>query len=112
MPRPKPTEQLYPVTYRLTRKQIRKVTAMGGVRWLRCLIGKTQASKQGRDPVEYAKTLRKRNEAIAADPRPSKELVAEYKLSRQQINAIRRQYRENPDAAAPMLVDNVKKEHA
>lgn len=92
MPRTKPTEILYPVTYRLTRTQIRKVQEMGGVAWLRQMISKTEKTKYGRSAVEYAREIRKRNDAIAADPRPTKELIPIYRLSKQQINAIRRQY--------------------
>lgn len=110
MPRPRPPEKLYPTAYRLTRKQIRKVQQMGGVAWLRRLIGAAQASRKGRDPVAFAQALRQRNEAIAADMRPTKDVAKEYLLSTKQINAIRRQYRENPSAAAPAPVDNVGKE--
>ena len=110
MPRRKPSEYLFPVTYRLTRKQIRKVQSMGGVEWLRTWLSKTQASRHGRDPVEHVRALKARNARIVADPRSAKELVAEIKLSCQQINAIRRVHRENPGAEPAQQADNGEKE--
>ena len=45
MARPKPPEELFPTTYRLTRTQIRKVQSMGGVAWLREMISKAQTRR-------------------------------------------------------------------
>lgn len=89
MPRPRPPEELVTVGYRLTRSQARKVQQMGGPTWLRQLISSASPGEH-RDPVEHLRFLSARNKALAADPRPTKELIHEYKLSKQQINAIRR----------------------
>ncbi|CAB4140553.1 hypothetical protein UFOVP669_44 [uncultured Caudovirales phage] len=95
MPRAKPPEKLFPVTYRLTRKQIRKVTQMGGVAWLRDLISKTQASRYGRDPVEHIRALAERNRDIVESDLPTKELAAKHKLSVKRVQQIRREHRED-----------------
>jgi hypothetical protein len=88
------------VTYRLTRTQIRIVTEMGGATWLRKMIGKVQKSKHGRAPMSRIQQLRARNEAIAADTRPAKDLAAIHKLSAQRVNAIRKQYAPEPTQAS------------
>ena len=73
---------------------------MGGVEWLRELVAKTQKSKHGREPMSYIQQLKARNEAIAADPRPAKELAKIHKLSAQRVNAIRKQYAAEPTQAS------------
>lgn len=90
MARPKPPEQLIPVTYRLTRRQIAKVTSLGGARWLRTIISNAVGSRWGRDPIMYQRSLIDRNKAICADPRSAKECSVDYKLSPTQIRNIRR----------------------
>lgn len=84
MPRPKPPEELFPVTYRLTRAQIRIVQEMGGVVWLRDMISNTQRHK--------AKVRRERNDAIAADTRPLSEIASDHHLSIKRVYAIKRLY--------------------
>lgn len=84
MPRPKPPEELFPVTYRLTRAQIRIVQEMGGVVWLRDTISNTQRYK--------VKAKRERNDAIAADTRPLKEIASLHNLSVKRVYAIKRLY--------------------
>ena len=49
MARPKPKEELIPVTYRLTRKQINKVKDRGGVTWLRKHINAARKPKENVD---------------------------------------------------------------
>ena len=49
MARPKPKEELIPVTYRLTRKQINKVKDRGGVAWLRKYITTARQPKEKTD---------------------------------------------------------------
>lgn len=93
MPRPKPPEELIPVTYRLTRKQIRKVKQMGGVAWLRDLIGKTQASKFGRDPIEFIRSMSARNADIVSSTLSTKELAEKHTLSVKRVQQIRREYK-------------------
>lgn len=93
MPRPKPPEELLPVTYRLTRKQIRKVQSMGGVAWLRDLISRTSAARHGRDPVEYIRDMAARNREIIASPLSGSEIGKKYNLSKVRINQIRREHR-------------------
>lgn len=92
MPRPKPPEQLFVYPVRLTRTQIRKVQEMGGPAWLRQLISKTQRTKNGLPTIDNLRNTRARNWAIGRSEKTSDELAALYKLSRQRINAIKRQY--------------------
>lgn len=106
MPRPKPPEALYPRSFRFTRKQLLKIEQMGGGKWLRALVSKTQASRHGRDPIAHARALKARNLKIAADRRPSQDVAQEHKLSRQQVNAIRRQYRVSPSPPGGAAHDN------
>lgn len=89
MPRPKPEEELIPFTMRLTRKQIRKLQEIGAPT-LRKLIGEYRPPE---DAAHRARLKEQRNRRICLDPRPSQELVNEFKLSRQQLNAIGRTYR-------------------
>jgi hypothetical protein len=93
MPRPKPPEELFPVTYRLTRNQIRKVQSAGGVVWLRKMISTIEAAKVGRDPVERLRQLAQRNRYIGMSDLPSRHLAEEYKLSIKRVQQIRRQQR-------------------
>lgn len=92
MARPKPPEELFPATYRLTRTQIRKVQSMGGVAWLREMISKAQASRACRTPIDNTRTIRARNDHIAESGLPSAELAAKYKLSIKRVQQIRKQY--------------------
>ena len=91
MPRPKPPEELFPVTYRLTRSQIRKVQSAGGVAWLRKMISTIEAAKVGRDPVDHLRQLAERNRHIGVSRMSAKELGIIYNLSVQRVRAIRRQ---------------------
>lgn len=92
MARPKPPEELIPVTYRLTRQQIAKVVSMGGVAWLRKIVSRTQASRSGRAPIEHSRNTRKRNADICSDTRTATACAKEYGLSPQQVRYIRRQH--------------------
>lgn len=94
MARPKPPEELFPTTYRLTRTQIRKVQSMGGVAWLREMISKAQASRACRVPADHARSIRARNEHIAHSGLPSADLAAKYKLSIKRVQQIKRLYAE------------------
>lgn len=94
MPRPKPSEKLFPVTYRLTRSQIRKVQSAGGVAWLRKMISTIEAAKVGRDPVDRLRQLAERNRHIGASALPTKNLADIYNLSVQRVRAIRREQRD------------------
>jgi len=85
-------DELYPITYELTRNQIRKVDEMGGVQWLRDLISKTQKSRHGRDPVQHAAAMKARDHDIVTSAKHAKQLAFEYNLSPSRVNAIRRQY--------------------
>jgi hypothetical protein len=93
MPRPRPPDELFPVTYRLTRAQIRKVQSMGGVKWLREMIGKTQASKNGRDPIENIRAMAERNRQIVESDLPSRTLAGIHNLSIKRVQQIRREHR-------------------
>lgn len=92
MPRPKPPEELIIFNIRLTRTQIRKVKEMGGPAWLRELISKSQKTKHGLSSIDRIRNTKARNWAIGRSEKTSTELAALYKLSRQQINAIKREY--------------------
>jgi hypothetical protein len=89
MPRPKPPEELFPVSFRLTRNQIRKVQTMGGVEWLREKISGTG----WRDPVEHMRALSARNKSIASSALPSKMLAQVHKLSIKRVQQIKREHR-------------------
>jgi hypothetical protein len=91
MPRPKPPEELFPVSYRLTRTQIRKVQSMGGVAWLRKMISKAEAAKNGRDPVEHVRAIAKRNQDIGRSGFSTEVLALTYNLSVQRVRQIRKQ---------------------
>lgn len=93
MPRAKPSEQLFPVAYRLTRTQIRKVQEMGGVAWLRNLISATQKSRHGRDPVQYIRDIARRNAHIVSSPSSSRSMADYYNLSIKRVQQIRREHR-------------------
>lgn len=93
MARPKPPEELFPVTYRLTRRHIRRVQAMGGVSWLRELLSKTPP-RASRVPADHAKEVRARNEHIAKSGQPSAALAEKYKLSIKRVQQIRKLYAE------------------
>lgn len=97
MPRPKPLEKKFPYTYRLTRKQGRKVTQMGGAEWLGTLISKAQATKHGRCPVTHVQKLKARNLDIASSALTTEELATKYKLSLQRVRQIRKQYSDDKD---------------
>jgi len=94
MPRAKPPEELFPVTYRLTRTQIRKVQEMGGVTWLRQLISKTQKSKHGRDPVEHIRAMAQRNVDIVAAKYSNAVLAKLHNLSIKRVQQIQREHRD------------------
>lgn len=93
MPRPKPPEELFAVSYRLTRTQIRKVQSMGGAPWLREMISKAEAAKTGRDPVEHMRKLSARNKHIGMSTIDTKTLAEMYKLSIKRVQQIRREQR-------------------
>ena len=107
MPRPRPPEELFSYNVRLTRTQIRKIEEMGGPPWLRELISKSQKSRHGRDPVDYIRNMRARNWAIGRSAKTSDELAALYKLSRQRVNAIKRQYAVDQDIKKHVLKSNI-----
>lgn len=91
VPRPKPPEKLFPVTYRFTRSQIRKVQSSGGVAWLRKLVSTVEAAKVGRDPVDRLRQLAERNRHIGMSQMSTADLAEMYNLSVQRVRAIRRQ---------------------
>ncbi len=92
MPRPAPPEQLFPVTYRLTRKQLRKVQEMGGVAWLRETISSYQP-RRVRQTVEAYRQRAERDRAIAASTEETRVLADRYKLSMKRVQQIRREHR-------------------
>lgn len=89
MPRPKPPEKLIPITLRYPRRTIRKIQELGRD----VVVQLISNYRPHESPAARAAARDHRNAAIQRDPRPSKELISEYKLSRQQINNIRRQNR-------------------
>lgn len=93
MARPKPPEELFPITYRLTRRQIRKVASLGGAPWLRTMISNASGARWGRDPLDLQRSIVERNKAICADKRSAKDCAPDYKLSVTQIRNIRREAR-------------------
>jgi hypothetical protein len=82
---------LFPVTYRLTRTQIRKVQSLGGVAWLRKMISKAEAAKSGRDPVEHMRAVASRNRDIGESILSNEALAGLYRLSVQRVRQIRKQ---------------------
>lgn len=95
MPRPRPEEGLSPFTIRLTRKQFRKVQEMGGGKWVRSLISNAQATKHGRDPVQFLRDMKARNEHIATSGWSTEQLAFRYNLSVQRVRQIRKEHNEH-----------------
>ena len=77
------------MSVQLTSNQMRKVQQIG-MGALRQLISNHMPAET---PAERATRIDTRNRAIVLDRRATKDLVPEYKLTRHQINLIRRTYR-------------------
>lgn len=83
------TEELFTMAVQLTSNQMRKVQQIG-MDALRQLISDHSPAET---PAERAVRIDIRNRAIVLDRRATKDLVPEYKLTRAQLNLIRRTYR-------------------
>lgn len=89
MPRPRPAEQLFNVSIRLTRNQMRKMHEKGGAAWLRKLISRSKWDSQ----VEHWKAVSERNKTIVASALPNKELAVLHHLSVKRIQQIKREHK-------------------
>lgn len=90
MPRPKPSEELFPTSYRLTRTQIRKVKRMG-VAWLRELISNAPTEKK-QSPVDRLRAIKLRDTDICSSTLTTQELADKYTLSIKRVQQIRRNH--------------------
>lgn len=88
-----PSKGLAPITYYLTRTQIRQVADLGGVEWLREAIKRDTEERFGATgSVENIRAMSARNKRIAASAAPDWQIALDERLSVSRVRQIKKEH--------------------